>query len=116
MAAEIHNRGRGPEIKGTRITVYDVMEYYLHDRSREYIASLLRLSAEEVDVAIAYFEAHREELLPKYQAMVDRGNQGNSPEILKLLEGSHERLMARKRELEARRMSAAGAVNDTAAR
>jgi uncharacterized protein (DUF433 family) len=25
----IHDRGRGPEIEGTRITVYDVMDYYL---------------------------------------------------------------------------------------
>ena len=25
----IRDRGRGPEIEGTRITVYDVMDYYL---------------------------------------------------------------------------------------
>ena len=25
---KIINRGRGPEIEGTRITVYDVLEYY----------------------------------------------------------------------------------------
>ena len=25
---KIHDRGRGPEIEGTRITVYDVMDYY----------------------------------------------------------------------------------------
>ena len=31
---EIHDRGRGPEIKGTRITVYDVMDYHpLHPAS-----------------------------------------------------------------------------------
>ena len=27
MGAQIINRGRGPEIEGTRITVYDVMDY-----------------------------------------------------------------------------------------
>jgi uncharacterized protein (DUF433 family) len=27
MGAKIIDRGRGPEIEGTRITVYDVMDY-----------------------------------------------------------------------------------------
>jgi len=27
MSAKIIDRGRGPEIEGTRITVYDVMDY-----------------------------------------------------------------------------------------
>jgi len=28
-AADIIDRGRGPEIAGTRITVYDILDYYL---------------------------------------------------------------------------------------
>jgi hypothetical protein len=28
MTARIIDRGRGPEIEGTRITVYDVMDYW----------------------------------------------------------------------------------------
>jgi len=30
MGAKIINRGRGPEIEGTRITVYDVLDYTKH--------------------------------------------------------------------------------------
>jgi len=30
MATKIINRGRGPEIEGTRITVYDVLDYRKH--------------------------------------------------------------------------------------
>ena len=28
MSAQIIDRGRGPEIAGTRITVYDVLDYF----------------------------------------------------------------------------------------
>ena len=30
--AKIIERGRGPEISGTRITVFDVMDYLKHER------------------------------------------------------------------------------------
>ncbi len=111
MAAEIFNRGRGPEIRDTRITVYDVMEYYLHDWPREDIATLLRLTAPELGVAISYIEEHRAELIPIYRKMLDRAQRGNPPKVEALLAGSRERLMARKRELESRSASAAGAAN-----
>jgi uncharacterized protein (DUF433 family) len=112
MAAEIHDRGRGPEIKGTRITVYDVMDYYTRGRDRAFIASILRLTPEEVDVAIRYIEEHRDEVYPKHQRMVEWAAQGNPPHILEKLKKSHEKLMARKAELEqeARERAAAEAA------
>ena len=41
IKARIINRGRGPEIEGTRITVYDVLEYYDDGWHRDIIACLL---------------------------------------------------------------------------
>ncbi len=45
LEAKIVKTGRGPEIAGTRITVYDVIEYYKTGWHRDMIASLLSLSS-----------------------------------------------------------------------
>ena len=45
MSAKIINRGRGPEIEGTRITVYDVLGYVRQGWHRDHIAALFRLSS-----------------------------------------------------------------------
>jgi uncharacterized protein (DUF433 family) len=109
MAAEIHDRGRGPEIKGTRITVYDILDYHTNGRPPEQIADILRLTVEEVLVAIRYIERHGDEVMPKYQRMLEWAAQGNPPHVRARLDQSHERLMARKRELEQRKQGAADA-------
>jgi uncharacterized protein (DUF433 family) len=62
IEAKIINRGRGPEIAGTRITVYDVMDYYKHGWHRDQIAALFRLSSRDIQAAIDYIEAHKEKL------------------------------------------------------
>jgi uncharacterized protein (DUF433 family) len=43
MGAQIINRGRGPEIEGTRITVCDVMDYLQEGWGYDQIAGLFRL-------------------------------------------------------------------------
>jgi uncharacterized protein (DUF433 family) len=48
MRAKIINRGRGPEIEGTRITVYDVLDYTKHGWHRDRIAALFRLSSRDI--------------------------------------------------------------------
>ena len=52
----IIERGRGPEIAGTRITVFDVMDYLKHGWHRDRIAMLFRLPSRDVQVAIDYIE------------------------------------------------------------
>lgn len=99
---EIHDRGRGPEIKGTRITVFDVMDYH-PKYSVEWIADLFRLPVPHVEVAIRYIEEHRAELMPEYQKMLDRDVAGNPPHIRAWLDGARERLLAKNAELERRR-------------
>ena len=47
--AKIIDRGRGPEIAGTRITVYDVLDYHELGWHRDMIADTLELSSEQVE-------------------------------------------------------------------
>ena len=68
----IVNRGRGPEIAGTRITVFDVMDYLKHGWHRDRIAAMFRLSSRDVQAAIDYIEAHREDVEAEYQGILER--------------------------------------------
>jgi uncharacterized protein (DUF433 family) len=77
--AKIINRGRGPEISGTRITVYDVMDYYKDGWHRDRIAALFRLSSGDIQEAIDYIEAHKEEVEREYQKILDRHRNYKNP-------------------------------------
>jgi uncharacterized protein (DUF433 family) len=50
--AKIIDLGRGPEVEGTRITVYDVLDYHKTGWHRDMIADTLSLSSQQVEVAI----------------------------------------------------------------
>ncbi len=60
MGTKIINRGRGPEIKGTRITVYDVLDYTKAGWHRDRIAALFRLSSRDIQAALDYIQQHQE--------------------------------------------------------
>jgi uncharacterized protein (DUF433 family) len=99
LEAKIVKTGRGPEIAGTRITVYDVLEYYKTGWHRDMIASLLSLSSHQVEAAIRYIEEHRDEVMASYERNMERIRRGNPPELQAKLDAAHERLQARLREL-----------------
>jgi uncharacterized protein (DUF433 family) len=106
----IIDRGRGPEVEGTRITVYDVMDYHLDGMHRDMIADTLSLSSPQVEVAIRYIEEHRDEVMPIYQKMLERDAQGNPPELQAKLDGIRGTARARADELrKARELEAADA-------
>ena len=76
MSAQIIDRGRGPEIEGTRVTVYRIMDFVRDNSPRERIASELRLSMEQVEVALAYIAEHGKSETAQIAASVallDRG-------------------------------------------
>ena len=98
LDAKIIDRGRGPEIAGTRITVYDVLDYYKTGWHRDMIADTLELSSEQVEVAVRYIEEHRDEVMADYAEMLARDAQGNSPELQAKLDAGHERFLAMVRE------------------
>src|SRR5437879_7626482 len=72
LAAEIINRGRGPEIKGTRITVYDVLDYVLEGWSSGRIATCFNIGSRQVDAAIHYIREHTIEVLTEYVKILER--------------------------------------------
>ncbi len=98
LEAKIVKTGRGPEIAGTRITVYDVIEYYKAGRHRDMIASLLSLSSQQVEAAIRYIEEHRDEVMADYERNMERIRRGNPPELQAKLDAGHERFLAMVRE------------------
>jgi uncharacterized protein (DUF433 family) len=99
LEAKIIDRGRGPELEGTRITVYDVLDYHSLGWHRDMIAVTLSLSSQQVEVAIQYLEEHRDEVTAEYEEMLARDARGNPPELQAKIDAAHERLHARLREL-----------------
>lgn len=96
LSAEIHDRGRGPEIKGTRITVYDVLDFQKLGWQPEAIATHLRVTTAQVEKAIEYIANNKTDVEHAYQRMLARSQQGNPPEIRKKLEESRAKLLARR--------------------
>ena len=58
MAAAVIDRGRGPEITGTRITVFDVLDYLQAGWDDKGIAVVLSLGTNQVRAAREYIENH----------------------------------------------------------
>jgi uncharacterized protein (DUF433 family) len=72
MGAKIINRGRGPEIQGTRITVYDVLDYARQRWHRDRIAALFRLSSQDIQAALDYIRQHQDEVSAHYDRIRER--------------------------------------------
>lgn len=108
MSQLIINRGRGPEIAGTRITVYDVLDYFTKGYHPTFIASLFRVSSQQVLAALEYVEAHKDEVMAEYRQMLARDAEGNPPEVRAKEAASRAKLLARLAELRQARDGGAG--------
>jgi len=100
----IIQRGRGPEIQGTRITVYDIVDYQRMGWSAERTAGWLRLNVPQVQAALRYIDAHQNEVAANYQKMLDRAARGNPPEVRAKIDASHQRFLQKLSEPQRRRM------------
>lgn len=89
----IHDRGRGPELKGTRITVYSILDYALECWPVERIAVLFDLSTHQVEAAIEYVREHKIEVLTHYVEILQRCERGNPPEVQAKLDAGHQRFL-----------------------
>ena len=99
----IIDRGRGPEIQGTRITVYSIIDYLLEGWPPDRIAAWFRLSSDQVGAAIEYIREHNLEVIAEYQKILLRAARGNPPEVQAKLDANHGRFLefaARVRQLE----------------
>lgn len=103
MQAAIIDRGRGPEIAGSRITVYDVLAETQAGATPEQLAQEWRLTVEQIHLALRYIEDHKEEVLEDYRKIKERHARGNPPEVQALAEATHARFLQRLEELRRQR-------------
>ena len=89
----IVDRGDGPKIEGTRITVYTVLDYLHAGRTRDWIAALLHLSSDQVQAAMDYI--HDTQVNAEYEAIMARIEQGNPAQIEEQLRANREKVKAR---------------------
>jgi uncharacterized protein (DUF433 family) len=61
---------RGLTIDGTRITLYDVMDYVTEQYPPKFIRAMLSLTEAQINAALSYIEAHREEVEAEYQLVL----------------------------------------------
>jgi uncharacterized protein (DUF433 family) len=94
IEAKIIKVGRTPCIEGSRITVFDVLDYLQEGWDSMQIALFFRLGTRQVDAAIRYIEEHRDEVMADYQRILDRDARGNPPELQAKLDAGHERFLA----------------------
>ena len=93
----IINRGSGPQLSTSRITVQDIVPYfqlnYSYDQIREIMPSL---SVAEIQVVERYFNEHREDVLEVDRRIRARNaTRKNTPEVEEILRRGREQIRAR---------------------
>lgn len=68
--AAIIRTERGLAIAGTRITLYDVMDYITEQYPPKFIRGLFDLTEEQINAALAYIEANRADVEAEYQMVL----------------------------------------------
>jgi uncharacterized protein (DUF433 family) len=61
---------RGLTIAGTRITLYDIMDYIIAQYPLKFIQTLFDLTEEQINAAITYIENHNQEVEAEYQQVI----------------------------------------------
>lgn len=67
--------GRGPSIKGTRLTIYSLMEYLKDGWTPKHTAQWFNLTPEEMDGVMAYIKANEAELEKDYAEVMRRAEE-----------------------------------------
>ena len=113
MGAKIIDRGRGPEIEGTRITVYDVVDYLQEGWRYDQIAGLFRLPPDAIQAAIQYIKDHEEDVMAAYRRILERHrNVRYSPEVQEKLVRNRQKLEDKLAEIRARQQVESTHVSD----
>ncbi|HEY2909017.1 MAG TPA: hypothetical protein VGI99_02165 [Gemmataceae bacterium] len=82
----IHDRGRGPELVGTRTTIYNLVPYFLQSHWTEAaIAEANRIAPEQVAAMRAYLLANHADVMMQHERIEERIRKGyeaqNTPEF-----------------------------------
>jgi uncharacterized protein (DUF433 family) len=85
LPIEIHDRGRGPELKGTRLTVYDIIPYRLNGYTPEQLVEVFtgyrELTAAHIAALYQYMDEHHDEVMAVHNKIEERIARGNPPEV-----------------------------------
>ena len=73
----IHDRGRGPELIGTRTTVYDVIPYRLAKHDPDWVAGVMGHTREQIDALYRYMDDHYDEVMAVHWKIEARNARGN---------------------------------------
>ena len=94
----IQDRGRGPEIAGTRITVYNLLPSFLDPTvTEEEICRIYDLTARQVAAARAYVLGNPDTVLAEHLKIEERLAAGNPPEVREQAERAKATLQSFKR-------------------
>lgn len=108
----IHDRGRGPEIAGTRITVFHLLPYFLDPSATEtYICQVNNLTADQVAAARAYVLNHADTVLAEHLKIEARIAAGNPPSVAEKMQKTHEAFVKFKEWLDRRDRAGGGSKN-----
>jgi uncharacterized protein (DUF433 family) len=72
---EIIRTERGLTIAGTRITLYDVMDYVTAQYPPKFIQGLFDLTEEQINAALTYIETHRAEVEAEYHQVLEEAEE-----------------------------------------
>jgi uncharacterized protein (DUF433 family) len=66
---------RGLTISGTRITLYDVMDYVIDEYPPKFIQGLFDLTEAQISAALTYIETHRSQVEAEYQQVLEEAEE-----------------------------------------
>ena len=98
---EIVDRGRGPQLSTSRITVQDLVPYLQRHYSHEQILEIMPLlTLEELQVVKRYVDDHYQEVMEQDRRIRERNaNRRNPPGIEEILRRGGEKMAALREEL-----------------
>ena len=116
MKPAIHDRGRGPEIVGSRITVFDVLAETRAGAPVEQLAREWNLSVEQIEFALRYIEEHKEVVERDWASIQSRHTRQRKESEAKyghLFAASREKLLKAKAEFDRKRAEEAQHARDS---
>lgn len=113
MGSKIIDRGRGPEIEGTRITIYDVVDYWKEGWRYDQIAGLFRLPSDDIQAALQYIEEHEEMVMADYQRILEQSKKKrHTPKVEVKLAQNRRKFQSKVAESQSRRLTEAKHAGD----
>jgi uncharacterized protein (DUF433 family) len=104
----ILDRGCGPQIAGRRITVFNLVPYFLDpDTTEAAICQTYELSPEQVAAARAYVLSHFDEVMAVHCRIEARNAAGNPPEAVERMKRTHEAFEMYRRNFDERKRAEA---------